>query len=272
MRRMFHTFWKASGSARRWTITIPAHMARRFIFVFLTTGTLLPAPMVATSVVALIDKRNHRVVIAADCRVTRQLASLSECKIIEEPGCTVAIAGLYQEQTTAFNLRQFVADACRYPGDLRAKADAFLWFSKIPYERAIHQIRDADPTDFGRTIENKPTEVIFAGLQGGHLALFVRGLVSDSKGTVATERYESTDTANSSIGYIAGLNRHIREHVNSHGQWDRLGYLAAAHEFVEMEIKANPDLAAPPISEVEIDDRGKVHWIFRGACDARETD
>jgi hypothetical protein len=39
-----------------------------------------------------------------------------------------------------------------------------------------------------------------------------------------------------------------------------------------MEIEANPDVAGPPISELEIDDRGTVHWISRGACDAREGD
>jgi hypothetical protein len=68
-------------------------MVRRLLVVFLTTGKLfLPAPAAATSVVALVDNTNHRVVIAADCRVNRRLASLSECKIMEEPGCTVAIS------------------------------------------------------------------------------------------------------------------------------------------------------------------------------------
>jgi threonine dehydratase len=67
------------------------------LLVLLTTGTLsLPAVAIATSVVALIDNTNHRVVIAADCRVNRQLASVSKCKIIAEPGCTVAMAGLYE--------------------------------------------------------------------------------------------------------------------------------------------------------------------------------
>jgi hypothetical protein len=60
----------------------------------------------ATSVVALIDKANHTLVIAADCCVTRDTAWGSECKIINEPGCIVAIAGHYEERTTAFNLRQ----------------------------------------------------------------------------------------------------------------------------------------------------------------------
>jgi hypothetical protein len=241
--------------------------------VFLLASTsFLAVPLRATSVVALIDKANHTLVIAADCRVTRELAWGSECKIIEEPGCIVAIAGLYEEKTTAFNLRQLAGAACRYPGDLRAKAEAFLRLSKIPYERAVRHIRDKDPSDFRRTIENRPTEVIFAGLQGNHLALFVRGLVSDTNGRVTPERYESTDTAKSSIGYFAGLNRHIREHVSSHGQWERLGYPAAARQFVEMEISANPDLAGPPISELEIDSRGTVRWISRGACDAAEAD
>lgn len=241
--------------------------------VFLLVSTsLLSVPVRATSVVALIDKVNHTLVIAADCRVTRELARGSECKIIDEPGCIVAIAGLYEEKTTAFHLRHLADTACRYPGDLRAKAEAFLRLSKARYARAVRHIRDTDPDDFRRTMENKPTEVIFAGLQGSHLALFVRGLVSDTKGRVTTERYESTDAAKSSIGYFAGLNRHIREHVNSHGHWEHLGYPAAARQFVEMEIQANPDLAGPPISELEIDGRGTVRWISRGACDTAETD
>jgi hypothetical protein len=112
---------------------------------------------------------NHRVVIATDCRVNRQLASLSQCKIIDKPGCTVAMAGLYEEKATAFHLRQLAEAACQYPGDLRAKAEAFLRFSKIPYERAIRQIRDADPSDFGRTVEHKANEVILAGLKNDRL-------------------------------------------------------------------------------------------------------
>jgi hypothetical protein len=211
-------------------------------------------------------------VIAADCRVNRQLASHSECKIIEEPGCTVAIAGLYRETTTGFNLRRLVAAACRYPGDLRQKAEAFLRLSRKPYEAAVRHIRETDPSEFSRTIENKPTEVIFAGIFKGHITLLVRGFVSDHNGAVTTERYESSDTPNSSIGYFVGLTGHIRERAKPFSQWARLGYAEAARRFVEIEIEANPDLAGPPISELEIDDSGTVHWISRGACETRESD
>jgi hypothetical protein len=248
----------------------PADMVR--MLVFLTTGTLfLPAMATATSVVALIDNTNHRVVIAADCRVNRQPVSLSECKIIEEPGCTVAIAGLYRENATAFDLRRFVDAACRYHGDLREKAEAFLRFSTIPYERAIRHIRDADPSDFGRTVENKATEVIFAGIQNGQIALIVRGLVVNSAGKVSVERSESTAPSYSRVGYFLGLNGHIRAHVKSHPDWAKGDYVKLAHRFVEMEVEAHPDLAGPPISELEIDEEGHVHWLDKGACDSGES-
>jgi hypothetical protein len=271
MKHAFHLLSKVSDAASPRTARNPADVVR--LLVFLTTGTLfLPALATATSVVALIDNTNHRVVIAADCRVNRRLASLSECKIIEEPGCTVAIAGLYRENATAFSLRRFVDDACQYHGDLREKAEAFLRLSRRSYEAAVRHIRETDRAEFGRMIENKPTEVIFAGLLKGHVTLFVRGFVSDPQGKITTERYESSDTPNSSIGYFVGLNSHIRERVKPFIQWERLGYAEAARRFVEMEIEANPDLVGPPISELEIDDRGRVHWISRGACEVREAD
>ncbi len=246
MKYVFHLPSKAPDAASSRTAWNPADVVR--LLVLLTTGTVFwPAVATATSVVALIDNMNHRVVIAADCRVNRQLASVSECKIIVGPGCTIAIAGLYEEKTTAFHLRQLADAACRYPGDLRAKAEAFLRFSKIPYERAIRHIRAADPADFGRTIANKATEVIFAGIQNGQIALIVRGLVVNSAGRVNVERSESIAPSYSRVGYFLGLNGRIRAYVKSHPDWVKGDYVKLAHRFVEMEVEAHPDLAGPPI-------------------------
>jgi hypothetical protein len=249
------------------------HVDEVRLLVFLITGTLfLPALANATSLVALIDNTNHRVVIAADCRVNRQPASLSECKIIDEPGCTVAMAGLYEEKTTAFHLRQIANSACQYPGDLRTKAEAFLRFSKIPYERAVRHIRDADPDDFARTIHNKPTELIFAGLQDGQPALIVRGLVADSAGNISVERFESSAPSYARTGFFLGLNSHIRAYVKAHPDWVKEDYAKVAHHFVEMEIEAHPDLASQPISEVEVDKEGGLHWLAKGVCVPRGSD
>jgi hypothetical protein len=270
MKRVFRTLSKVSDAATPRTMR-SADVVR--LLIFLTSGTFfLPTLATATSVVALIDKTNHRVVIAADCRVNRRPASLSECKIIDEPGCTAAMAGLYEEKSTAFHLRQLADAACRYPGDLRAKAEAFLRSSKIPYEQAVRHIRDADPIDFARTVENKATEVIFAGIQDGHVALIVRGLVADSAGRISVERSQSTAPSYARVGYFLGLNGHIRAHVKSHPDWAKGDYVKLAHQFVEMEMEAHPDLAGPPISELQIDKDGHIHWLDKGACDSSESD
>jgi hypothetical protein len=225
----------------------------------------------ATSVVALIDRNNHTVVIAADCRVNRTRGSSSECKIVERPGCLAAIAGLYSENVTGFDVRRFVDAACEHSGDLRAKAEEFLRVAKHPYEQTVHHIRDANPSDFARSTRNKATEVVFAGIQNGEVALIVRGLLADSSGKVSVERFESVAPTYFRAGYFLGLNGHIRAHVKSHPDWSKEDYVQLAHRFVEMEIEAHPDLAGLPISEVQIDEVGDVHWLDKGACDSEEV-
>ena len=226
----------------------------------------------ATSVVALIDRTNQRLVIAADCRVSRGLHAVSGCKIIQEAGCTVAIAGLYEERNSGFHLREYVRVACREPGDLRAKADAFLRISRRPYEEAIARIRESEPADFAKTIANRPTEVIFAGIQDGEIGLIVRGLIADAAGKIKIERLESTAPSYPRIGYFVGLNGHIRSYIKSHPEWAKQDYGELAPRFVELEIEAHPDLAGLPVSVLQIDNKGDVVWLAKGACDARQSD
>jgi hypothetical protein len=239
----------------------------------LLVGSLLVAcsRLEATSVVALIDRSNNRLVIASDCRANRNSGSVSKCKIIEEPGCVVAIAGLYEEVATGFQLRELVHTACHEAGDLRKKAEAFLRISRKPYEQAVRSIREGQPGDSAETIA-KPTEVVFAGIQDGHIALIVRGLVADSAGRISVERFESTAPSYSRTGFFLGLNGHIRAYVKAHTDWAKEDYLKLAHQFVEIEVEAHPDLAGPPISELQIDKDGHVHWLDKGACDSGESD
>jgi hypothetical protein len=233
---------------------------------------LLSMHLYATSVVALIDHANSRLVIAADCRISRGHQQVSACKIVQEPGCTVAMAGLYEELTTPFHLRQFVLDACREPGDLRAKAEAFLRMARGPYGRVVRGIRKKDSADFANTLANKPTEVIFAGIQDGEIGLIVRGLIADYAGKIRVERLESTAPSFGKIGYFVGLNGHIRSYIKSHPEWIKEDYARLAPRFVELEIAAHPDLAGLPVSSLQIDNKGNVVWLAKGACDARQAD
>jgi hypothetical protein len=252
---------------------------RRITFrVFLCAVLLFGSPslfrthLYATSVVALIDRANHRLVIAADCRVNRELRPISACKIIQEPGCTVAMAGLYEERNSGFHLREYVRVACREPGDLRAKAEAFVRMARRPYELAVRRMRESQPADFAKTMANKPTEVVFAGIQDGEPGLIVRGLDTDANGKIGIERFESTAPSYSRIGYFIGLNGHIRGYIKSHPDWGKEDYAKLAPKFVELEIEAHPDLAGLPVSALQIDNKGDVVWLDKGACDARQSD
>jgi hypothetical protein len=233
---------------------------------------LFSSHLYATSVVALIDRANQRLVIAADCRVNRGLGPVSTCKIIQEPGCTVAMAGLYEVRNSEFHLREYIRAACREPGDLRAKAEAFVRMARKPYEEAVTRIRRGDLSDFANTMVNKPTEVLFAGIQNGEIGLIVRGLVADSSGKVRVERFESTAPSFRRIGYFMGLNGHIRSYIKSHPEWAKEDYAKVAPRFVELEIEAHPDIAGLPVSALQINNKGDVVWLAKGACDARQSD
>lgn len=248
--------------------------SRRVIFAVLLVASLLVAcaRVEATSLVALVDRSNNRLIIAADCRVNRDSGSVSKCKIIVEPDCVAAIAGLYEEEATGFQLRELVHTACQEAGNLRSKAEAFLRISRKPYEQAVRSMRDGQPGKSAQTIANKPTEVVFAGIQNGRVALFVRGLVADSGGNISVERFESTAPSYARTGFFLGLNGHIRAYVKAHPNWAKEDDLKLAHQFVEMEVEAHPDLASLPISELQIDKDGHVHWLDKGACDSRESD
>jgi hypothetical protein len=181
------------------------------------------------------------------------------------------MAGLYEVRNSDFHLREYIRLACREPGDVRSKADAFLRISRQPFQEAVSRIRKGDPADFANTIANKPTEVIFAGIQNGEIGLIVRGLVADSSGNVRVERFESTAPSFRRIGYFMGLNGHIRSYIKSHPEWAKEDYAKLAPRFVELEIEAHPDLAGLPVSALQIDNKGDVVWLAKGAC-VRQAD
>lgn len=80
-----------------------------------------PGSLYATSVVALSDRANNRLVIAADCRVDRDSGSTSGCKIINEP-----TASLLSPDSMQKNLR---ASTCEG------------WFTELAVTLATCEVR-----------------------------------------------------------------------------------------------------------------------------------
>ena len=96
--------------------------------------------------------------------------------------------------------------------------------------------------------------------------------MADSSGRVSAEQFESTAPPYTGTGFFLGLNGHIRAYVKSHPDWENEDFTKIACQFVEMEIAAHPNLAGPPISELEIDNEGKVLWLAQGECAPSQAD
>jgi hypothetical protein len=244
-------------------------LLRFLIGVLLIDCLLLASPTLdATSVVALFDRAQNRLVIATDCLVNRTSGYTKRCKIIYVSGCFVAIAGLSEEPVTGFQLREIVRTACRSNASLRDKAETFLRISREPYRRAVMNLQETQRERPSPALGNDRMEAVFAGLQDGHIALFVRGLAADASGNLSVERYESSAPSYKRVGFFLGLNKHIRSYISAHPDWQQQDFAELATQFVQLEIDAHPKLAGPPISEFELDKDGNGRWLARGACDA----
>jgi len=244
----------------------PASVRSMVAALLIATPLLTSPPIKATSVVALFDRSKNRLVIATDCLVHRTSGITKRCKVIDMPGCFVAMAGLYEEPVTGFHLHEAARAACQANGSLRDKAEAFLRISHEPYRRALMSLRKNQHGRSSPGLETERIEAVFAGLQDGQLALIVRGLAAAPDGNVLVERFESSAPTYQRIGFFLGLNKHIRSYIRAHPDWHQQDFAELASRLVQMEIDAHPKLAGPPISEFEVDQDGNGHWLAPGVC------
>ena len=102
---------------------LPKRTARRVSRLLISGLTAVAAllsvlPSSATTVVALYDKRHHRVVLAADSLVEHYYAETSaqQCKLIVKPDCAFAMAGFLNKPDRCFHLQDLAHQAAGCPG------------------------------------------------------------------------------------------------------------------------------------------------------------
>ena len=239
--------------------------------VALTLFLLLSAvPAVATTVVALIDRRHHRAVVAADSLLQYKVAGsrTQTCKIITKPGCTFGMAGLFYKEYPVFHLQELAEQACAVPGDLRHKADAFLDIAKDPSADVALYLRQREP-DFYRELTNSNggelIMVVFAGPLAGDPSIFARGYKLDADGNLASVSLDVSESTNGA-GFFGGANGQIAAYLKAHPNWQDMDTVKAARQFVQMEIKAHPEWVGPPVSVVSINRLDQAKWSNPGVC------
>ena len=233
---------------------------------------LFAVPVLATTVVALIDRRHHRAVVAADSLLTYTIAKTSThtCKIVAKPGCTFGMAGLFHKQYPVFDLRDLAEEACGLAGDLCHKADGFLDIAKDPVMGVAQYIQQNERQFYGELTNSNGGEfviVVFAGPEVGNPSIFARGYKLNPNGGVDPVSLDVTEE-NNGAGFFGEANGQIAAYIKAHPNWQQGDKVAAARKFVQMEIAAHPEWVGPPISVVTINQLDQRKWASPGVCTA----
>ncbi len=230
---------------------------------------LLSIPTSATTVVALIDKRHHRVVLAADSLVGRYYAKTTgqDCKLIVMPGCAFAMAGFLDKPDPYFHLQDLGEAACQLQGTLKDQADAFLEIAHDPVTSIAQYLHDNESQFYSNTFSKNGGEfsfVVFVGTEHGKPVAYARGFKVAADGSITTVSNDITGTGAS--GFFAGVTDHIAAYLKATPNWSHLDTVALARKLIGLEIAAHPDGVGPPISILTVDRKGKQKWIDQGVC------
>ncbi|HEX3820465.1 MAG TPA: hypothetical protein VHW45_09040 [Candidatus Sulfotelmatobacter sp.] len=218
-----------------------------------------------TTVLAITDVRNHRIILAADSLVRHRYAPPeNRCKIqVVTSDCAFAMVGMYRYANPAFDLSELGESACRSAGDLKQRADNFLATALPRVAEIVKALEITDPAYLKQRYEGKPViEVLFAGQQEQRPAVFTRGTILED----GVLKPEAISVPSDRIDVFAGVNGHIRSYVRSHPGWEEEGAVNAALRLINLEAAAHPDLVGLPISIGTVESNGKFHWIERGKC------
>jgi len=233
---------------------------------------LLSLTASATTLIALIDRKHHRAVVAADSLLVYKLAQTSTqtCKIFTKPGCAFGMAGLLYKEYPVFRLQELADEACSLPGDLRHKADAFLEIAREPVGTVAQYLRQSEPQFYRELAGGNGGElimVVFAGPEAGSPSIFARGYKLDGEGGLTPVSMDVTE-ANNGAGFFGGAAGEIAAYLKAHPKWQDMDKVAAARKFVQLEIAAHPEWVGPPVAILTINRLDQQKWASPGVCHA----
>ncbi len=248
-------------------------LRRRCIVIYAQCDFLVLAfspPALPTTVVALIDKDHHRVVLAADSLLVHQIAGTStqSCKIVVKPGCTFGLAGLLHKEYPLFDLQELADQACSLSGDLRYRADRFLEIAKDPALTVAQYLRVNERQFYGELTNSNGGEfviVVFVGMEANVPSIFARGYKLDSNGGINPVSLDITEDK-AGVGFFGGASDQIASYIKVHPNWQKMDKVVAAGKFVQMEIAAHPKWVGPPVSVVTINRLDQQEWNNPGLC------
>ena len=221
---------------------------------------LFVGPALSTTLIAMLDRKNNRIILAADSySIHSARKSTRECKIrvVENEHCAFGVSGVAEVQAPdqgLISIYDMATIACKSPGDLRHKADTFMEIARNKVAIMASLIRTNEPARFAKLLKQPQgiVTVLFAGINQGQLDILLRGFRVQPDGHLP----EVSESIGGDALLIAGIGKEISSYTRSHPTWSEAGYVTAARKFVQIEIKAEPRMVKPPVTVVEMNRLG----------------
>ena len=240
--------------AIRYILSVTTKHYLRFIISPYVCGIFVaivwPNIALGTTIVAIIDAEQYRIVLGADSLVSgleqrwgQAVEHYSACKIVVTPNCVVATAGLTFSHRFTFDLHRIAREACGGSGDLRDKADAFTKQALRAVRTLSQQILKVSPAIHGKTF--KPgqdiVQAVFSGVQDRRLSLLGRALFVDGDRTIASQKFDAI--MNRSTPYtVLGQNEAIIDYMRTDPDWNQDDTVNIVKKLLDMEVRARPTL------------------------------
>ena len=249
-----------------------------------TAGVLiaivLPNVALATTIVAIIDSDQYKIILGADSLITsfdlqwgQAIGHYRGCKIVVMPDCVAATAGLTFSQRFTFDLHRIARRACTASGDLHDKADTFTEQALQAVRTLARQIRKISPAIYGKTFipGQDIVQAVFAGVQNRHLSILGRAIFANETRTIDAKEFDAL-TNGPTPSAVLGQSAAIIDYISADPDWNQEDTVNIVKKFLDMEVRARPDLVGPPVSILEIGqdimspEQAASKWLMAGAC------
>ena len=161
-------------------------------------------PAFATCIMAVIH--TDRILLAADSNIGSSPHFHKDCKINLAPNCIFMMKGTYHYTglipngpSVDFDATKCAIEACSGVEDLKSKADTFLKLIHGPSEKAVQFIQRYDRKYYNDIVAPGKADFVsalFAGIQGGRLSVFGRGVWVNDNDQIADEPAQDYDSSN----------------------------------------------------------------------------
>jgi hypothetical protein len=212
-----------------------------------------------TSIVAI--RTPQKIFIGADSKGTKggnKNKIVNVCKIRQFGGSFCAFSGLSEVPETHFRVWDITKNAFRHGNTLLDKINAFETLITTPLSKALHYVRQVNPTDFKRsfdTADKVVLQMIFATVEDGIPKIFVRDFQISTTDPITFNIHKKSCPGTCPTGrsvYFLGQKEAMMKYYDEHSEILRSGLDVAIDILIRVAITNSGDEVGLPIDILRV--------------------